>query len=94
MRIQVFVLLLISTIGNKNTNKGKNMMNKLISFVVGIWTDVVVIISPIMCGGFYGASPVITEVYTKPSVFTDNCIMGTYVPLSFEKTKGVITNEA
>ena len=71
------------------------MMNKLISSVVGIWTDMVVIISPSLCRRAYSRYSAIIEVCTKSSVFTGNCIMaGMHIPLSFKKTKGVITNEA
>ena len=68
------------------------MMNKLISSVVRIWTDMVVIISPSLCRGFYGISCITTKAYTKFSV-SSGSVMGVHVALSFKKTKGVITNE-
>ncbi len=70
------------------------MMNKLVSSIIRIWTDMVVIIEPILCRGVYSVRSIIVEICTKFSVFTNSLVIaGMHIPVSLEETKGVITYE-
>ena len=71
------------------------MMNKLVSSVIRIWTDMVVIIEPILCRRVYGVSSIIAGICAKFSIFTNSLVIaGMHIPVSLEETKGVITYEA